>query len=167
MKPEDLVIVNEKGEKCQGTRSATSEMDVHRLIYLKRPDISAIIHCHPLYASAICATGQGIPPILEEMTQLLGGEIPITSRYIRAGHHLALAEETVRALGNKNAVLIVNHAPVCCGRTLDEARTCCLVTEKAAACYLAIKGHLPVKTISQEDFMAERIRFLQKYGNEN
>lgn len=167
MKPEDLVIVNEKGEKCQGTRSATSEMDVHRLIYLKRPDISAIIHCHPLYASAMCATGQGIPPILEEMTQLLGGEVPITSQYIRAGHHLELAKETARALGDKNAVLIANHAPVCCGRNLDEARTCCLVTEKAAACYLSIKGNLPVKPIPQEDILAERNRFLYQYGHEN
>lgn len=143
MKPEDLVIVNEKGEKCQGTRSATSEMDVHRLIYLKRPDISAIIHCHPLYASAICATGQGIPPILEEMTQLLGGEIPITSRYIRAGHHLALAEETVRALGNKNAVLIVNHAPVCCGRTLMKPVPAALSPKRLPHVILPLKAICP------------------------
>ncbi len=165
--PEDLVIVDINGQKLCGTRNPTSEMDVHRLIYAARKDIGSIIHCHPLYASAMCASGQGIPPILEEMTQLLGGEIPITAKYIRAGEHLALAEETARALGDKNAVLIANHAPVCCGRDIEEAKTCCLVTEKAARCYLTLKSGLPIKEIPAADVSAERRRFLYLYGHEH
>lgn len=167
LSPEDLVIVDYDGKKIEGSNNATSEMDVHRLIYLARPDIHAIIHCHPRYASAMCATGREIPPILEEMTQLLGGSVPITPAYIRAGKHLELAEAVTTALGDKNAVLIANHAPVCCGRNLEEARTCCLVTEKAAACYLSIQGHFPVHPIPPQDILAERHRFLYQYGHEN
>lgn len=167
LRPEDLVIIDMDGKKLSGAKNPTSEMDVHRLIYRARPDVNAVIHCHPLYSSAMCASGQGIPPILEEMTQLLGGEIPITPKYIRAGEHLPLAEETVKALGDKNAVLIANHAPVCCGRDMDEAKTCCLVTEKAARCYLTLKGGLPVKEIPDGDVKAERHRFLYQYGHEH
>lgn len=165
--PEDLVVADMDGNKVCGFRNATSEMDVHRLIYRARADVNAIIHCHPLWASAMCASGQGIPPILEEMTQLIGGAIPITSHYVRAGLHIPLAEETVHALGGKNAVLIANHAPVCCGRDMEEAKVCCQVTEKAAACYLAIKGNFSVSTIPPEDAKAEHHRFLYDYGHEH
>lgn len=114
----------------------------------------------------MCASGQSIPPILEEMTQLIGGEIPITQKYIRAGEHLALAEETAHALGQQSAVLIANHAPVCCGRSLSEAKTCCLVTEKAAKCYLSIFGHHQVFKIPDDMVRAEHHRYLFEYGHE-
>ena len=166
MVPEDLVVVDMAGKKTSGVRTPTSEMHIHRLIYAARPDIQAIIHCHPCYASAMCATGQSIPPILEEMTQLIGGEIPITQKYIRAGEHLALAEETVHALGQQSAVLIANHAPVCCGRSLSEAKICCLVTEKAAKCYLSISGHHQVFKIPDDMVRAEHHRYLFEYGHE-
>jgi len=76
--PEDLVTIDYDGKVIEGFRSPTTEREVHRLIYLARPDVNCIIHYHPVYASAICATDEGIPPIFEEMTQLLGGAIPIT-----------------------------------------------------------------------------------------
>lgn len=165
--PEDMVIVDMDGNHVKGYNCATSEMDVHRLIYRARGDVNAIVHCHPQYGCAMCATGEGIPPILEEMTQMIGGEIPCTSKYVRAGEHIALAEETVSALGDKNAVLIRNHAPVCCGRDLREALVCCQLAEKAAKCYLAIKGKFDVKIIPDELVKAERYRFLYKYGHEH
>lgn len=166
MKPEDMVIIDLEGNKLEGFRNPTSEMQIHRLIYCARKDVGAVVHCHPIYASAICATGEGIPPILEEMTQLLGGQIPSTRRYIRAGEHLELAQEAVACLGDKNAVLLMNHAPVCCGRDLKEALTCCRIVEKAAACYLSIKGKFQVKAIPDDLVNAERERYLYKYGHE-
>lgn len=166
MKPEDLVIIDLQGNKLDGFRSPTSETDVHRLIYCAREDVKAVVHCHPIYASAMCITGEGIPPILEEMTQLIGGGIPSTRKYIRAGDHLGLGKEAAACLGDKNAVLLMNHAPVCCGRDLKEALTCCQVVEKAATCYLMAKGKFDINIIPDDLVKAERERFLYKYGHE-
>lgn len=166
MKPEDLVIVDLEGNKIDGFRSPTSEMDVHRLIYCARKDVGAVVHCHPIHASAMCATGKGIPPILEEMTQLIGGEIPSTRKYVRAGDHIGLAREAVACLGDKNAVLLMNHAPVCCGRDLKEALTCSQIVEKAATCYLSIKEKFQPRIIPDDLVKAERERFLYQYGHE-
>ena len=167
LQPTDLVVVDLEGNQLEGKRHPTSEMHLHRLLYKHRADVNAIVHCQPVYASAVCASGGGFPPILEEMSQMIGGEIPITERYINAGEHLLLAEETVKALGNKNAVLIRNHAPVCVGRDLEEAKVCCQVTEKAAKCYLALKGGMAIHTIPNSLVQAERERFLTRYGNEH
>lgn len=164
--PADMVIIDLEGNKVEGDRNPTSEMQVHRLIYVNRPDVGAVVHCHPVYASAMCAATHGIPPIFEELSQMIGGEIPITKEYVNAGQHLRLGEVTVEALGDKNAVLIRNHAPVCCGRDLKEALTCAQVTEKAAKCYLALKGGMEITTIPDDLVEAERHRFLYSYGKE-
>jgi L-fuculose-phosphate aldolase len=167
LKPMDMVIIDLDGKKISGYNSPTSEMDVHRLIYRSRKDVGAVVHCHPVYASAMCVTGEPIPPIFEEMTQMIGGEIPSTSKYIRAGNHIELAEEAVACLGDKNAVLLMNHAPVCCGRDLQEALTCSKLVEKAAACYINLKGRFNINIIPDDMVKAERDRFLYKYGHEN
>lgn len=166
LKPEDMVIIDMDGHKLEGDRNPTSEMHVHRLIYVKRPDVGAVVHCHPVYASAMCAATHGIPPIFEELSQMIGGEIPLTKEYVNAGQHLRLGEVTAEALGDKNAVLIRNHAPVCCGRDLKEALTCAQVTEKAAKCYLALKGGIEMTIIPEDMVASERHRFLYSYGNE-
>lgn len=166
LKPEDMVIIDMDGHKLEGNRNPTSEMHVHRLIYVKRPDVGAVVHCHPVYASAMCAATHGIPPIFEELSQMIGGEIPLTKEYVNAGQHLRLGEVTAEALGDKNAVLIRNHAPVCCGRDLKEALTCAQVTEKAAKCYLALKGGIEMTIIPDDMVASERHRFLYSYGNE-
>lgn len=166
LKPEDMVIIDMDGHKLEGDRNPTSEMHVHRLIYVKRPDVGAVVHCHPVYASAMCAATHGIPPIFEELSQMIGGEIPLTKEYVNAGQHLRLGEVTAEALGDKNAVLIRNHAPVCCGRDLKEALTCAQVTEKAAKCYLALKGGIEMTIIPDDMVASERHRFLYSYGNE-
>jgi len=166
LKPADLVIINMDGKKVEGDHSPTSEMDVHRLIYQARADIGAIVHYHPVNASAMCITGESIPPILEEMSQMIGGEIPSTRKYIRAGNHIELAREAVECLGDKNAVLLLNHAPVCCGKNLQEALTCCQLVEKAATCYISIKGKFNINVIPDDMVKAEHERFLYTYGHE-
>lgn len=163
MKPEDMVVLAPDGTVVDGFRLATSERELHRGIMNARPDIHAIIHTHSTYAMAAAATGQGIPPISEEMCQLLGGEIPITSQFVASEKHLELGEEVTRSIGDKNAVLIRNHGPVCCGRTLDEARVCCQVVEKSAQMYLTIRGGT-VCPVEEEWVRAGRNYFLYSYG---
>jgi L-fuculose-phosphate aldolase len=165
MKPQDIVIVDMQGSKLEGERKATSEMHVHRLIMQKRPDIGAVVHSHSMCASALCATGEEIPPIFEEMSQMLGGSLPITKGYVDAGRHLELGVAAAEALGDKNAVLLWGHGPVCAGRDLPEALVCCQVVEKAARCYLALKASgLPIRVIPEEQVKSERHRFLHSYA---
>lgn len=167
MEIEDMVTIDLEGNVTEGFRSPTTEKEVHRLIYAARPDIGAIVHFHPLYASAMCASDSEIPCITEEMSQLIGGAIPITAEYIRAGEHERLAEAAAKYIADKNAVMLRNHAPVCCGKDLDEAMTCCQVVEKSARCYLTLKAAgMDIKTIPDELITIENHRFRYNYGHE-
>jgi L-ribulose-5-phosphate 4-epimerase len=167
MKPEDLVIVTLDGKETIGTNNPSSEREVHRLIYNARVDIHAIIHCHSQYVTAAAAIGAPIPAIIEEMCQLIGGEIPVTTRFIPSSHHSELGEETANALGNMNAVLIRNHGPVCCGRDLNETLLTCQVAEKAAMIYIHTNHNNSAKEIPAEAVRDGRDYYLNKYGKEN
>jgi len=166
MTPNDLVTINLKGEKIEGHNIPTSERDIHRLIYLNREDIGAVVHNHSTFATALSCAGKTIPVLIEEMSQLLGGEVPCTSKYIPAGHHMELAEETIKSIKNKNAILLRNHGVVCCGKNLEEALLVCLVVEKAAKIYINLYRMSELKIIPDNLVKEERNRYIFKYGKE-
>lgn len=164
---EDMVMIDLEGNLLEGFRSPTTEREVHRLIYRARADVKAIVHYHPKYASAMCAVNEEIPAFTEEMTQLIGGSIPITPEYIRAGEHERLGAAAAKYLGQKNAVMLRNHAPVCCGGDLEEALVCCQVVEKSALCYLALRGaDIQIQLIPERMIALENKRFKNDYGHE-
>lgn len=166
LKPTDLVIVGLDGKVVQGHHNPSSEKEVHRQIYLARDDVNAVIHCHSLYATAVSCTGDTIPPLLEEMSQLLGGEIFCTQDYVPAAEHADLGKATAAAIKDKNAVLIKNHGPVCCGKDLEEAQTVCCVLEKCAQIYMHVREAGNYKSIPQKYVDSERYRYVNTYGKE-
>jgi L-fuculose-phosphate aldolase len=160
--PEDIVTVSDTGAILAGTRLPSSELEVHRQMYLRRPDVNAVLHTHSLHATALSCCHDTIPVIVEEQSQVVGGEIHCT-RYIPAGQHEDLGEETARALGTSNAVLMANHGTVSCGRSLEEALFTCIVVERIAQMRL-LTGTEGVVPIPPEHVASERDRFLHRYG---
>jgi L-fuculose-phosphate aldolase len=160
--PEDMVTVSDAGAILAGTRLPSSELEVHRQIYLRRPDINAVLHTHALHATALSCCHDTIPVIVEEQSQVVGGAIHCT-RYIPAGRHEELGDETARALGTSNAVLMANHGVVNCGRSLEEALFTCIVVERIAQMRL-LTGVGAVVPIPSEYVASERDRFLHRYG---
>ena len=165
MKPVDLVVLAPDGTRVSGTRLATSERELHRGIMNARLDVQAIIHTHSPYAIAAAAMDGGIPVLSEEMCQLIGGEIPITARFVPSENHLELGEVVTEAIRDKNAVLIRNHGIVCCGRTLEEAAVCCRIAEKSAQIYLALlSSGCRINTVREPNVSMGRQYYLVGYG---
>ena len=160
--PEDMVTVSDAGEVLDGARLPSSELEVHRQIYLRRPDVNAVVHTHSLHATALSCRHDTIPVIVEEQSQVVGGEIRCT-RYVPAGRHEELGEETARVLGATTAVLLANHGTVSCGRSLEEALFTCVVVERIAQMHL-LAGAGGVVPIPPEHVAGERDRFLHRYG---
>lgn len=163
MQPEDIVLIDPKGKTLEGTRLTTSERELHRGILNARPDVGAIIHTHSTYAMAAGTLGTAIPPLSEEMCQLLGGQIPVTAHFVPSEKHFELGEECVRSIGAANALLIRNHGSVACGKDLKEAAICVQVIEKSAQIFLSVR-QLGFNCVPDEWVTAGRDYFLHKYG---
>jgi L-fuculose-phosphate aldolase len=163
---DDIVLMSFEGSVIKGHRIPSSEMHLHRLLFQRRPDIGCFIHSHSPFASAVACVGKAIPVVLEDMAQILGGEVACTA-YIRAGNHEELALAACEKIGDKAmAVLLGNHGPIVGGRTLGEALIAVQVLEKAAACLIQTAALGEALVIPQESIDLERDRYLNKYGTE-
>ena len=81
--PEDVVVLTPEGEKVDGDRKPSSEVDMHRIFYQKRPGIHAVVHTHSTFATALSCMGWSIPP-LHYLVAYSGREVPCTP-YVQFG----------------------------------------------------------------------------------
>ena len=167
MQLEDLVVIDLEGNVVEGDRIPTSEKEVHRQIYLCREGIQGIIHSHTENAMSVSTLPlAAIPCLVEEMSQLLGGEIPVTAEYIPAEQHLKLGKKAADTIMDKKAVILRNHGGVACGKNLTEAVLATYVMEKSCGIYLKIQCQDFCK-IPEPFVLSEHDRYLHRYGHEN
>lgn len=164
MTPEDLVVLAPDGTQVSGTRLSTSEREIHRRVMNKRSDVGAIIHMHSPYGMMAAARNEGVPVISEEMCQLLGGAIPLSSEFVPSDMHEKLGRVVSESVTDANAVLIRNHGPVCFGKNLAEAKVCCQVVEKSCKMYIHLLAAGGMQTLSEEYVVRGRDYFLNSYG---
>ncbi len=159
----DFVTVSLEGVVVDGHRLPSSETEIHRALLNKKKDVGAIIHSHSPYATAVSCLHRPIPPFVEDLVQIIGGQVNCT-RYVPAGQHKRIAEEVANTIREENAVLLANHGVICCGRDLEEALVASQILEKAALMMLAAGAVGSVIPIPEEFVRSERYRFLHKYG---
>jgi L-fuculose-phosphate aldolase len=133
VRPEDVLVVDFDVEPVAGEGIPSTESLAHVAVYRARPDAGAVVHTHPVYASAFAVAGRPIPPILDEQVVLIGGTVEVAD-YAMAGTE-DLARRAVEALGERNAVLLRHHGALSCGKDLDEALAVAELVERVAHIY--------------------------------
>ena len=72
MVPDDIVIVNYIDHSYSGKIKPSSEFKLHTEIYRSRKEIQAVIHTHQMNASTVASARREVPPILDDMAQIIG-----------------------------------------------------------------------------------------------
>ncbi len=159
---DDIVLVDYTGKVIEGGLEPSIELPMHLEIYRIRKDISAIIHTHSVFACAIAATGNRVPPVVDELMVYVGGEIELAEYAIPGTQQLAV--NTVKALGEKNAVLLANHGMIGVGKDLKSALLSCEIVEKASmiTVYASLFGK--VNTVPSYALKVERKWFEKLKG---
>lgn len=133
-KPEDLIYLALDGTILSGSRKPSSEWPFHVAIYKARPDAQAIVHTHSPRATALSCARRGIPAF-HYMIALCGGADVRCADYATFGSP-ELAENAVRALDGRKAVLLANHGVIALGASLAGAHTIVAEVENLAGQYL-------------------------------
>jgi L-fuculose-phosphate aldolase len=162
--PEDLVVVDFKGEIVEGKYKPSVEVSMHQFIFNARMDVGAIVHTHSLYATALasCSKANGIPPYDIEIISYLGGYISIAN-FAPPGSK-ELARYTVDALGNNAAALMRNHGAVGVGTTMQNALTACEIVERSSQAVLFAQLLGGVDPIAGEFLLVAQEKSLMKRG---
>lgn len=119
MKPEDICAVDLDGNQLAGKRKRTSEILLHLTIMKERPDVKAVVHCHPPHATAFAVAGQAIPQCILPEVEVFMGEVPIAP-YETPGAQ-GFADTVLPFLNATNTIILKNHGTVSFGATLEEA----------------------------------------------
>lgn len=160
--PENIVIIDLNGNVIEGKNIPSSEAKLHLAIYNARPDVFAIVHTHSIYASSCAVANQPIPPIVEDLVQVVGGSVDVAP-YALPGTQ-EVADNSVQALGKKFAVLMQNHGVVGVGKNLKEAITVCKIVEKAAQIFINAQILGGAKILNDDDIELMHKFFKEKYG---
>ena len=117
--PDDLVEVGMDGAHLAGRFTASSELGLHLAAYRERPEIGAVVHAHPVTATAFTLVGESVPDgVLAELMLSVG---PVAlAPYARPG-----TDELGIIVGpyfrGHDVVLLSHHGAVSVGRTLQDA----------------------------------------------
>lgn len=161
--PEHMVTVNFKtGKASHSTLRPSSEFPLHAAIYSHRPDVAAIVHTHQAYASTCAAARREVPPILDDMAQIIGPSVRC-SHYALSGTR-KLAREVVKALHGRNAALIANHGAICVGRDLDEAFVVCQILEKSCKSFIEAEFMGGAKSIGRFKAWMLHLAYRRRYS---
>ena len=119
MKPDDLCHVDMDGNQLDGRRKRTSEVKLHLAIMKERPEIKAVVHCHPPHATAFGVAREPIPQCVLPEVEIFIGEVPI-SRYAIPGSE-EFAHTVLPFVHKANVIILANHGTVSYDKDVETA----------------------------------------------
>jgi L-fuculose-phosphate aldolase len=119
LRPEDLCLVDLEGKQLAGNRPRTSEILLHLEIYKNVAEAKAVVHCHPVHATAYAITNRIPPSCIIPEYEVFVGRVAI-SPYETPGTQ-KFAETVIPYVKTHNTVLLANHGIVCWADTVTHA----------------------------------------------
>ncbi len=158
----EICTMDLDGTVIKGRLKPTTEMPTHLAIYKRRPNVNAIIHTHPTYATAFAVAKRKIPVVTIEMAGLVGSDVPVV-RFVIPGTQ-ELGREVIRTLGDGVAVLLQDHGLITTGSTLDEALAATIVIENDAMLACLAEAVAKPKTVPRTQIARIRKYIQTEYG---
>ena len=119
MSEDDMILVDFNGSKIKGSGTPSSEIKMHIKVYEHNPGASAVIHAHPVSATALASAGISLSePFLTESV-VVTGKIPLAP-YAAAGTD-DTAESIEPFCRDYNGVLLANHGAVVWADNIEKA----------------------------------------------
>jgi L-fuculose-phosphate aldolase len=119
LKPEDICKVDADGKQLAGTKKRTSEVLLHLVVYKMRPDVNAVVHCHPPHATAFAVAHEPIPKCVLPEVEVFLGEVPV-AKYETPGDQ-RFANTIAPFVKDCNTIILANHGTVTFGPDLEKA----------------------------------------------
>jgi len=115
-----LIIVDLDGKVLEGRKKPFSELELHLACYRARPEVDAVLHAHPPFATAFGLAGMEIGPVsMPEIVVSLGDRIPTLPRAMPKDP--AALERVAACARERDAFLLSGNGAVTLGADLNQA----------------------------------------------
>lgn len=130
MKARQIAVMTMEGKNLTPDLKPTSEKDMHIEIYKRNSTVKAIVHAHPVTASAFACTKRSISTtMMAEHYAILG--IPVRAEYATMGT-MDLAVYVAGAATKSSVIIMDNHGVLATGKNVLQAFDRIEVLESAA-----------------------------------
>ncbi|WP_300410219.1 L-fuculose-phosphate aldolase [Lagierella sp.] len=162
LKPEDMVLMDLKGNIVEGDLKPSSEHRMHSIVYETRDDINAIVHSHTTYCGAVSCLRENLKAV-HYMIAVGGGKDVRCAEYATFGTE-ELAKNALRAMEDRKAVLLANHGLLAGAEDIANAINITDELEFVAKIYFLTKSVGNPVILSDEEMDLMKIKFAN-YGN--
>jgi ribulose-5-phosphate 4-epimerase/fuculose-1-phosphate aldolase len=131
---DDFVLVDMEGNKIAGSGGRHSEWPIHSEIYRLRPDINAVAHTHPEYASIFSASDTPLLPYTLEADYF--DAVPRHTEKVALINEKHEGLALAKTLDRHYAVLMANHGVTFCGTSIEHATCMGVFLEKACKAHI-------------------------------
>ncbi len=149
--PQDILTIDNEGNLIEGEGKVTTESKLHLKIYNNRSDINSVIHCHPIYTTAIATSMEEFPNNIFPEVILTLGKVPIC-KYTTPSTK-GLAESLNPYVGFANVMLLSNHGAVAVGENIKTAYYRMEKLEHVSKTISIAKSMGNIKTLSNDEIM--------------
>jgi L-fuculose-phosphate aldolase len=119
LRPEDLPVVDGTGSTVEGDTRPSSEIRMHLRVYQVDPDVGAVVHAHPMYATVWAVKGEAICGRLLPETAVLLPEVPLAGYGTPSTD--AVPDSVEPFVHTHRACLLEQHGALAWGHDLEDA----------------------------------------------
>jgi L-fuculose-phosphate aldolase len=175
---DDIMLITPSGS-CKGLLAVTDPIEVeissgmvigdgrpsietpfHLAFYRERPEVNAVVHCHPMFCTVLAVTGtKVITSLTPEALMVLGKDVPMVP-YATPGTE-DLAGSLKGSMGSASAFLLEKHGAITIGSSMKEASHRMETLEFMAQLQYHLMRMGSVETLPSDE--AERILSMMKH----
>lgn len=160
--PNDLSIVDIASCTPEEGPKPDRRFALHAAIYKKRKKFNSMIHVDSLSILTSSKKGIEVPPLLDDMAQLVGVSAKVAITWPYRG-----ATPVLSALKKRNAVLLKNSGGLCGAGSFDDAHAVAQVLEKGCKAFIESTFMGGGFRINKVEALLMRIVYQIKYSKQN
>jgi ribulose-5-phosphate 4-epimerase/fuculose-1-phosphate aldolase len=150
IKSSDLILVNHEGEVVEGDRPVNkAAFAIHSQIHDARPDVIAAAHAHSVYGKTWSTFGRSLDPLTQDACAFYADH-GVFDDYTGLVLETEEGEKIAQALGQRKAVILLNHGLLTVGNTVDEAAWWFITMERSCHAQLMAEAAGTPRLISDE-----------------
>lgn len=134
----DIIETDYEGNIISGKGKISTENKLHLYIYKNRKDVNAVVHCHPVYATALGLVEESFLAHYFPEVLLTLGKIPVCKYATPSTNELT--DSLKNFINDSNAFILQNHGAVTIGSSVLDAYYKMEKLEHAAKTILVAKS---------------------------
>lgn len=160
----DLIEVDASGNIVSGDYLPSTELVMHLFIYSRRPDVNAVVHAHPPYATGFATARQPLTGCLLPEVIVGLGAIPLAEYATPSTNEVIKSIEPF--VNQADAILLANHGVVAYGKDLLDAYFKMEKVEHAAHITFVARMLGGEKLLTKEEVEKLKAISIESYGKD-